>query len=336
MRAAHTNELVLDPRAFPVVRPQVTWVDDDVYFGSWPIARVTDVETRFLEVCDGTRTLSDAVRAADVDARCAARVASWLLWWDAELDEPLEASAPLDRLVLSARHVDAWLGMGGRLGAEASRQRTAVITCFGSLGATRFVQAFPTPMEATASSRDEAAMVARLAGTATAAWEFPDRDWRTALEETEERHAALADAIRTLLLHLVERHVPKQVFAPAALGSSPDARLLFHTALGMYADGTLDGELHFYEDEPAIGGYRSIDEFLARFEGSFLTPREYYVDVTAAFARKASLVDAFRCTLDEDDRQAWCESAERTAAVSGIDGTRYAERFWRVDVEPMR
>lgn len=337
MPSARLNGLVLDPRAFPLVRPQVTCIDDEVYFGSCPVARVTPLETRFLAACDGTRTLSDVVRAAAVDARCAARVASWLLWWDERLGDVLEPFAAIDRLVLSASHVDAWLAMGGRIVSDAADRRTVVMTCFGSLGATRFMQAFPTVSEATACSRDETALVARLARVHGATWEFPDRDWRaTVAAESEAREAALTDAIRALLADFVERHGPADVFAPAALGSSPDARALCDAALGLYADGTLEGELHFYEDEPAARGYRHADEFLGRFEGSYLYAREYYVDMTDAFTRKAALIDAFRCNVETREQRTWCDSAGRTAAVSGLAGVRYAERFWKVDVDGMR
>jgi hypothetical protein len=77
------------------------------------------------------------VAAAGVDGRCAARVSPWLLWLDrpAAADSP-DVSAPGARVVLSPNHVDAWLGMGGTLLADADRLSTAVIACFGSVGSS--------------------------------------------------------------------------------------------------------------------------------------------------------------------------------------------------------
>jgi hypothetical protein len=329
MTSGSLNPLVLSPRSFPLVRPQITCLDDDIYFGSFPVTRVTPIESGFLKACTGERTLADAARAADADAMCVARVASWLLWWRRPLGAEPQPSKPIDRLVFSASHTGAWLGMGARLVMEALRRRTLVVGCFGSLGETRFRDAFPTLAEVSMSGRDEAAFVAKLAGVQQEVWDFPDHVLRDALPAGRDLGAALGEILRTTLLDLIEKTQPSEIFAPAALGHSTDQRLLFDTLLALYADGSIQGELHFYEDEPVIAGHRRIDEFLSRFEGSYLVPREYYVDVTESFPEKLSIVDAFRCNLDRRNARAWVRSGEREGLLAG---TGRAERFWRLEV----
>lgn len=332
MRAPSINPLVLHPRSFPLVRPQIICVDDKVYFGSCPIAQVTQEELDFLKACTGACNLADAASAAGIEPTCVARVASWLLWWGREVTGVPLLSPPVDRLVLSATHIGAWLGMGGRMLMEARQQRTTVITCFGSIGETRFVEPFPTLGEVSMAGRDEATFVARLSGVQQRVLDFPDQALREGLElRGSGASEIIADALRATLLEIIDEYQPSQIFAPAALGISADARLIFEILLSLFAEGDIQAELHLFEDEPAIHGHRSVDEFLSRFEGAYLAPREYYVDVTAAFPEKLSLTDVFRCTMDRRAAHAWSQSAERNAMLGGGPATR-AERFWNLDI----
>ncbi len=332
MRALAVNPLVLHPRSFPLVRPQITWVDDKIYFGSCPIAQVTQAELDFLKACTGAHNLADTASAVGIEPTCVARVASWLLWWNRRVNGTPLMSQTVDRLVLSATHIGAWLGMGGRMLMESRQQRTAVITCFGSMGDTRFVEPFPTPAEVSMAGRDEATFVARLSGVQQRVLDFPDQALRETLEAVGDGASKIiADALRSTLLEIIDEYQPSQIFAPAALGASADARLIFEILLSLFAEGDIQAELHLFEDEPSIHGHRNVDEFLSRFEGSYLAPCEYYVDVTASFPEKLSLTDAFRCTMDRRAAQAWSQSAERNAMLGGGPAAQ-AERFWNLNI----
>ncbi|HEV2833897.1 MAG TPA: hypothetical protein VGW58_01195 [Pyrinomonadaceae bacterium] len=331
MKTHYINPLVLDPRSFPLVRPSITCIDNEVYFGSYPIAQVSNLESNFLKECTGRFNLADAASRAGVDSTCVTLCANWLLWWGSKVSAaPL--SRPVDRLVISATHTGAWLGMGGRILLEAERHRTAVITCSGSLGQTMFVEPFPTLAEVSMAGRDEAAFVARLSGVQQRVLDFPDYSLRELLQHSGRTASEdVPDALRTKLLELIAEYQPSQIFAPAALGTCADSRMLFETLLSLFAEGEIEGELHLFEDEPAIHGHRNVDEFLSSFEGSYLTPHEYYVDVSAPFPEKLSLTDAFRCTIDKRTANAWSQSAERNAVLSGSTATR-AERFWELNL----
>jgi LmbE family N-acetylglucosaminyl deacetylase len=333
MRAPSVNPLVLHPRSFPLVRPQITCVDDTVYFGSCPVAQVTQAELDFLKACTGAHNLADAASAAGIEPTCVARVASWLLWWDRKvIAMPQPFSPPVDRLVLSATHAGAWLGMGGRMLIEPQQYRTAVITCFGSLGETRFVEPFPTLAEVSMAGRDEAAFVAKLSGIQQRVLDFPDQALRETLAARGSGASEIiSDALREAMLEIIDEYQPSEIFAPAALGPSADARLIFEILLSLFAEGDIQAELHLFEDEPAIHGHRSVDEFLSRFEGAYVAPREYYVDVTGSFPEKLSLTDVFRCSMDRREAHAWSQSAERNAMLGGGPATQ-AERFWNLNI----
>ena len=331
MTRAPASPWVLDPQAYPLLRPQVTCLDDDVYFGSHYLARITPQEAGFLRLCDGQLSLAAAAREAAIDAIGVARLASWLLWWGEPPAGARDTGTRIDRIVFSTTAADAWLGMGGRLLAEAADCPTLLITCFGSVGTTPLPEAYPTPAEAALACRDEAALAARLARVGQRVWEFPDAAIRASLAARgHDLEATIADALRARVLDVVDALQPSDVFVPAGLGASPDARLLFETLLSTYADGTLAPELHAYEDMPVTKGYRPIDEFCARFERSYLSPREYSVDVTPTAVSKPSLVDAFRCSVDGRRLRPWTRSAARNALLAGYAPGRLAERFWQI------
>lgn len=314
-----------------MLKPHMTCLGNDVYFGTFPLAQLTTVEARFLHECDGSRTLAECAKAATADAVCVARLSSWLLWWERPVPSAPMPKGPIDRLVLAARHTAPWLGMGGRLALDAASKRTLVVTCFGSLGENRFVEAFPSASEVSAACHDEVELVARLTGVQQQIWDFPDDARRQMLFTTGlDVDDLAADTTRAQVLDLIESLRPSEVFAPAALDSSADALLLFNTVLSSFATGNLEAELHFYEDAPVIDGCRPIDEFLARFENSYLAPQTYYVDIAPAFHEKSALASGFRCTIDQHDATAWLQSAARNGSLA-LPTTGFAERFWRLD-----
>jgi hypothetical protein len=160
-------------------------------------------------------------------------------------------------------------------------------------------------------------------------WDLPDADIRPTLADCD---ADVAAALRVLIDAVLARHRPLQLFAPAALGPSGDARILFDAVLSLYVEGMIEAEVNFFEDAPAVRGYRQVDEFLSRFEGAYLDVRERYVDVSATFTRKSALIDAFRCAIDPHEPARWQESAERSARISGAAGARHSERYWALTV----
>ena len=332
MSASQISSLVLDPRSFPVLKPHISCVGTDVYFGSFPLAQLTPVEAEFLRACTGDRSLADSARIANADAACVARLSSWLLWWGRPVLSAAISPGPVARLVLGARHSAPWLGMGGRTLIEAPGLRTLVVNCFGSLGDSPFVDAFPSLSEVSAASRDEAALLSRLAGVQHSIWEFPDSMLReTLVDSGRDVETLAATALQNQLLALIASLRPSQIFAPAALDGSPDAVLLFESMLSAFAGGLFEGELHFYEDVPPLDGYRAIDEFMSRFENSYLSPRAYDVDITSAFQEKSALVSALRCNIGQQSGNAWLQSATLRGALASPP-VPYAERFWRLDV----
>lgn len=175
-------------------------------------------------------------------------------------------------------------------------------------------------------------LAARLAGVEQSVLDFPDEDMKARLLfEGRDIEQMVENTLRASLLRIIEERRPSQIFAPCALGESADNKLLFNILLSLYAEGSIEGELHFYEDTPATQGHRQVDEFLSRFEGSYLALSEYFVDVTPSFAEKLSLMDVFRGSVVQDTATIWSHSAQRNAVLAGLP-SGIAERYWKLDV----
>lgn len=327
------KSLRLDPRSFPVVLPHISCFRNQVYFGGKYITSLMPAEAEFLKSCGGMRTLAEIVNDTGTDARCAAHLARWFVWWDRAISEAPEASEAIERLVLTAGPEDAWFGMGGRLLLEAPQTSTMVLTCFGTLTGTRYREVFRTPDEVSTICRDEAALAARLAHVRQQVWGIPEQDvryWGGSNHASEQE--ALAAILRGIIIDVLGKYRPRQIFIPTATRLFSDAKLLFEILLSLFVEGRLKADLHIYEDAPAANGHRPVDEFLSRFESSYIAPEEYFVDVTECIHRKFSLLEVFRCRFNRLGRDAWERSARRNALLAGFSGQRFVERFWKVGV----
>jgi LmbE family N-acetylglucosaminyl deacetylase len=320
----------LDPYHVPVVLPQVSCVHNEVYFGGEFVASLTPAESQFLQCCDGKRTLAEIVRSTGADGWCVSRLARWFVWWDRAIAEATASSGVIETLVLSAGPHDAWLGMGGRLLLEPAQTATLVLMCFGSRLDTYHTEAFTTFDDVSIISRDEATLASRLGRLRQEVWEFPDFVSRNSV--LSDHAPALYDTLRDSLLTALDRYRPQQVFMPAGSNGSEDARLLFEILFSLLVEGRLEADLHIYEDTPAAEGHRPVDEFLTRFESSYLAPTEYFVDVTESAHRKSSLLEVFHCRLSRSEREAWEHSAKRNALLAGFSSSHSCERFWKVDI----
>lgn len=319
----------LDPDAYPLRLPHLGFHKDAVYFGTARVASVSIGEGWFLDRCDGTRTLAEAVAGCNVTPDFIVSAARWLIWWPEPIAARVNAEArhPVERLVLSPHPEDVWLGMGGRLVAESGDIRTLVQTGFqvftGAHGAR-----FRTTRELAMACTDEAATAATLGGVAYGCFGVPEYEARRLHRISD---AAAREILQLRIADLLADVRPREVFVPAALGGEPDAALLCEAGLGLLGEGALEADLHLYEDAPSTLGERQIDEFLLRFEGAFFEPRLYYRDVSGVMAKKEALLDVFACRLDAPRRRAdWADGVVRNAKESGLKGATSAERFWEV------
>jgi hypothetical protein len=323
-----TESLRLDPGAYPLLLPHFGYHGDAVYFGPTRVASVSVGEGWFLSRCDGTRTLAQAAAGCGVSPDFVAGAARWMVWWPRPI-APVPSVEPcgrVERLVLSPHPEDAWIGMGGRILSEAADVATLVHHTF-QVFTGRHGASYRTTRELAMACTDEAAAASRLGGVASGAFRVPEHEARRLHHFPEE---AAHQLLRLKLTELIAALDPNEIFVPAAVKGGPDSLLLCEVLLGLFADGTLEAELHLYDDAPDPLGQRLIDDFLLRFEGAFLAPLSYYYDFSRVRAQKESLLDVFACRLDDRRRRAARDGAKCNAGEGKLEGAAGAERFWEI------
>jgi LmbE family N-acetylglucosaminyl deacetylase len=329
---ARSSILRMDPDAFPVAIPHVSWTENTFFFGNRPVQPAEADTWALLKECDGSRRLHELMAERHASADELAVIAPWLVWLDAPPSPGVAAAPPFTRMILTAQPEDAWIGMGGRLLKESAEHSTLVVTCFGLLGQCLDPDAFPTLDQISAISRDECVLAARATGVSHDTWDLPSRGpWQSAQSlaaNAEWKKSLLQD----IILDALARVRPVEIFTPLAIHPHSDAGLLMEVLLAMYVDGSLENEtqLHVYEAPDGRMAPRTVDEFLARFERSYIGLRDYFCAITECHERKRSLLEVFRSRVAWPAREAAAETSARNALLAQFGVGARAERFWQV------
>lgn len=297
--------------AYPVLHPHAVAAEDAL---------------AFLGACDGSTRFDEILAGHDVTDAVAEALGE-VVWLERPVaGEPAAAGART--LILCAAPHAGWLAMGGHLLAQRHTARPLSVCCFISVAYDDGEDVRATPFEAAMTAHDEGDFCAQITGTETCFLDIPDQASRAALASGtfEESERAVRASLRLMLQHLITVERPTDVFAPAALSNDPDERLLFEIALEIFEDAFFAGtRFHLYEDVPAAG--IQVDDFLARFESSYLDVAPWHADVTEQLEQKAVLVDVFRSTCGPAEELALRSAAARNAEWDGRDAAAH-ERFW--------
>lgn len=327
----------LGMQSHPLLLPQFIVKDDAVTFGLTRLKDATPHERRFANRCDGVTPFREIVAENRLVGGIAA-TAPYLTWLQEPLDSVPGATSGEKWLVISPHPDDAEVSMGGTiLNKSASTQITNLVV-FSHLAHTLYMQSFGRPVEVTATRKDEALLAGQIMGCDTQFLEFPEFGLREALipaKDLEDREQELREHVKFRLYKWIEEHRPDQVFAPASVGDHPDHRMIFDLIL-QFVDEDFFPEttFHFYEDFPYAAAYQQVDDFLSRFEHSYLDVEPWAEDISAALETKQTLGDIYRTQFRRGLARTLEEMAARTAAMTSPKEApvKAAERFWRVGV----
>jgi LmbE family N-acetylglucosaminyl deacetylase len=186
-------------------------------------------------------------------------------------------------------------------------------------------------------------MTAAMLGLRNVDFEFPDFELR--MREPEERFLVCEEELEKLLkielYRLIAETKPEEIFAPAAVGNHPDHRMVFNIILDFFDAGYFpDTRFHLYEDVPYSASYYEIDDFLARFETSYITVLSWLEEISPVLRLKNALCAVYRSQASSQLLDTIDNIAKRTAEFLDSEqeataGASAAERFWTLEESPL-
>lgn len=326
---------------FPVALPHFS-VDatGQLRFGSTPLKAIEPEEADFFWRCDGRTSLRE-IMAECPSAAGRAATAQYLVW----LSEPLApAATPRDQaaerwLVLSPHPDDAELSLGGTLLARPEGVEVRNVVCFSDVIHAQVAGAFPEPVLVATVRRDEALLAGSAINMDVDFLGFPEQLYRevsAAGRDPEPIERDVRAMLKLRLHHLIKAYQPHRVFAPAAIGNHGDHRMVFDCVIEFVDHDLFPGTaFHLYEDFPYCASGQAVDDFLARFELSYLDVSTSFVDISPVLPRKMAIAEIFRSQFNRSIATHIKRAGERTAAIaagaSPVEGVAH-ERYWTIDV----
>jgi LmbE family N-acetylglucosaminyl deacetylase len=301
----------------------------ETFFGRLKDSEVGDAEREFLEIADGRTPFAEIL--ARGSHLLAAGVSRYAVWLARPLGPPLFPAAGERCLLLGAHPGDVELSMGGFVLRRRGEVRFTLLDCFTRQLSTRIPESFGSRTEVTAIRRDESRLAAGVLGVETRSLDLPEhalRHTEDGLQRLTLPAEELASALATALYDTLAELAPDHLYAPAAMGDHPDQRLLFDLLLELYEEDCFPGtHFHFYENFPLAASYLNVDDFLSRFEGSYLDLAPWCEEIAGVLPEKLALLEIFRSRLGLDRRQLLLDTGRRTALLGRVAAAG-AERFW--------
>ena len=338
-RAARNPRLALS--GYPVLLPHFTFKDSNLHFGDLFMRTVEPDEVEFAWRCDGRTTFRE-IMSAQPSAAGRAATAPYLTWLSSPLGEAQENPEPAAGgtwLVLSPHPDDAELSLSGTIMGRASEVDFVNVICFSDLLYTQFSTSFPQAFDVNAIRRDEALLAGAAMGTRIEFLGIPELAYRQNLTDEAnflDAERATKDALKLRLFNLIRQHKPTAVFAPAGIGNHADHRMVFDCVIEFVDDDVFpETAFHLYEDYPYSASYQAVDDFLARFEYSYLDVSTKFEDIAPVMARKMAVGDIHRSQFRRGIGDHVKRAAQRIAAIAAQGNPAKdaaAERYWSVGV----
>jgi LmbE family N-acetylglucosaminyl deacetylase len=306
--------------AFPCRLPHVRIGQEGTFFGGVKDPEVSDAERQFLEHADGRTPFAEILSKGP--HLLAGGVSRYAIWLSRPLGTPPSPAAGERCLLLGAHPGDVELSMGGFVLRHRGKARFTL--------ATRIPESFGSRTEVTAIRRDESMLAAAVLGVEARFLDLPEhalRHTENGLQRLTLPPDEMASALATAVFDTVAELAPDHIYAPAPLGSQPDQQLLFDILLELYEEECFPGTVyHFYESYPLAASHLNVDDFLSRFEDSYLQLTQWSEEIADVLSEKTVLLEIFRSRIGLDQRALLLDVGVRNARLARLDAA--AERFW--------
>jgi len=325
------RSLRLDFRAYPMRLPHFVFRDGELCFGAQPLRAATEDEAAFAAECDG-KTLFRDLMARYPGATGFAASAPYLTWFPKPIGQENSQSGGEHWLVIAPHPDDAELSMGGTLLNRPPDTRVTQAVCFSYAVHTIFPASFASPAEVSAIRQDEGALAALASGAEAEFFGYPEFKLReTILGENHllDNEVVIKAALKLRIIASIDRAAPTQVFAPASIGNHPDHRMIFDIIVELVDEDRFPTiTFHLYEDFPYCASYQAVDDFLSRFEHSYLDVKTWHNPITDVLSEKTAVADIYRTQFRRSLDTHLVAVAERVALTGPRDESTAAERFW--------
>jgi len=326
--------------AYPISLPHVSFNNNKLYFGAkeFQYSSIIHQDIDFFNLCDGNKTYKQILDFGFELPKL--NIFKYLIWWDHPLQNNINKSKKSKNiLVISPHPDDVEISMGGFLINNRNLISCSHLVCFNKVAYTNDKSAFSSFHDSTIIRNDESALASKMLDIENHYLDFIEFDIRNELNNKEEyknqnNDKILKDTLKIKLYHYIKNLKPCDVFSPAAIGDHPDHRLIYDIVIEFFEDDFFpETTFHFYEDAPYCASYINVDNFLSRFENSYIGLSPWFEDISCVMKKKKILTDVFRSQFTISFINIFEDIARRNAAVfnrkqKNSAKTLGVERFW--------
>jgi LmbE family N-acetylglucosaminyl deacetylase len=307
---------------FPLRLPHFELAEAGIRAPDGSVTPLQPSTRKALDLCDGTRKLSQICRATGVARStllCHHDAGHLILWHTPPA--PLPTPQPISHIILSPHPDDAPLSLGGFL---LTHPNTLILTLFGQSTWWRFPDAAAHRDEILSLRNKEERLMAQLCGAVLQIEPLPEATQRGhTLETVFTASPTVCDdsasaAIRTLVRQVLSLHPQAHWYLPLGIGNHLDHRIARDAALAELPQS----QTTFYEDLPyAAQGAKATADLAGTSLVSRLLP--------CPIERKLELLRIYWTQFTWSRIQLIGQYARQVG-----DG-RAAERLWQPNSPPM-
>ncbi len=327
--------------SYPIILPHLTFESEEAYFGKKKLRKEYPEGKWLKEKCDGKTTFNDLI---EMNPECKRYdgLFDLIIWWDRPIkDASVRALRKKPKsLILSPHCGDAELSMGGHILNNRGKINFLNVVCFAPSADSADNNAFNSNLERSLIEKDESVLASRMLELHSNFFDFSEYSIRKLNSNNDQpagTEARMKDCLKMALFNKISEFQPDDIYSPAAMGDHPDHKMIFDIVVDLFEEDFFpNSSFHFYEDIPYCFSYLNIDNFLSRFEGSYISVESWFEDISYVMQKKNIFSDVFRSQNRMNFKEKLNTIANRNALLFSREkkenNIKGAERFWQLEM----